>query len=108
MSMSDPSLQSLSDVVETALVPLYVRAIELQRPDALFKDGKAVELVEEMGYDFSRIKQAQLNEETRLALVLRTREFDRKAQDFLMRCPEGVVIHIGCGLDKRFERMDNG
>jgi methyltransferase (TIGR00027 family) len=107
MNISEPSLQSLSDVAETALVPLYIRAIESQRPDALFKDEKAVALVEQMDYDFSRIKQAQISEETRVALVLRTRKFDRNAQDFLRRCPEAVVIHIGCGLDARFERVDN-
>ena len=39
---------------------------------------------------------------------MRLREFDRRAQDFLARHPEAVVVHIGCGLDARFERVDNG
>jgi O-methyltransferase involved in polyketide biosynthesis len=43
----------------------------------------------------------------------KSREFDRFAQDFLGRHPDAVVIHIGCGLDTRFERVssdlpDNG
>jgi hypothetical protein len=38
---------------------------------------------------------------------------DRYARDFLSRHPEAVVVHIGCGLDSRFERVcseqpDNG
>ena len=37
-----------------------------------------------------------------------TREMDRYARDFLSRHPEAVVVHIGCGLDSRFERVDNG
>jgi O-methyltransferase involved in polyketide biosynthesis len=37
--------------------------------------------------------------------LLRNREFDRYAQDFLKRHPEAVVVHIGCGLDSRFERV---
>jgi len=37
-----------------------------------------------------------------------TREFDRYARDFICRQPEAVVVHIGCGLDSRFERVDNG
>jgi O-methyltransferase involved in polyketide biosynthesis len=28
--------------------------------------------------------------------------------DFLARNPDAVVVHIGCGLDTRFERVDNG
>ena len=40
--------------------------------------------------------------------LLRNREFDRYAQDFLRCHPEAVVVHIGCGLDSRFERVDNG
>jgi len=49
-----------------------------------------------------------VDEEDKVALVLRNREFDRYARDFLSRCPEAVVVHIGCGFDSRFERVDNG
>jgi len=110
--MPEITLQSLSDVAETHLIPLYIRAIESQRPDALLKDEKAVALVRQMDYDFSRIL-AKIDEEVQVAIVLRSREFDRYAQDFLARYPEAVVVHIGCGLDTRFERTcseqaDNG
>ena len=105
--MSEITLQSLSDMAETLLIPLYIRAIESQRPDALLKDEKAVALVQQMDYDFSRIL-AKIDEEVRVAVVLRNREFDRYARDFLARYPEAVVVHIGCGFDARFERVDNG
>ncbi|HEX9014291.1 MAG TPA: class I SAM-dependent methyltransferase, partial [Anaerolineaceae bacterium] len=29
-------------------------------------------------------------------------------REFLRRNPDGLVVHIGCGLDTRFERVDNG
>ncbi|MGE5138551.1 MAG: class I SAM-dependent methyltransferase, partial [Rudaea sp.] len=32
----------------------------------------------------------------------------RFARDFLSRRPDAVVVHIGCGLDTRFTRVDNG
>lgn len=105
--MSENPNQSLSDVAETLLIPLCIRAIESQRPDALIKDEKAVALVQQMHTDSSRIL-AKIAEETRVAMVLRSREFDRYARDFLARYPETVVVHIGCGLDERFERVDNG
>jgi O-methyltransferase involved in polyketide biosynthesis len=106
--MSELTTEDLSGIAATLLLPLYVRALESQRPDALLKDAKAVALVKQMGGDFAQFEKAQVNEETRLAVILRNREFDRCARDFLARCPEAVVVHIGCGLDSRFERVDNG
>ncbi len=105
--MSEIPNQGLSDMAETLLMPLYIRAIESQRPDALLKDEKAVSLVRQLDFDPSRIL-AKIDEEVRVAIVLRNREFDRYVRDFLARCPEAVVVHIGCGLDARFERVDNG
>jgi methyltransferase (TIGR00027 family) len=106
--MSEISLRNLSDVAETLLMMLYIRAAESQRPDGLIKDEKAVALVRWMDQNFLRNKLAKIDEETQVAIVLRDREFDRLAQDFLARHPEAVVVHIGCGLDARFERVDNG
>jgi O-methyltransferase involved in polyketide biosynthesis len=106
--MSETTNQDLSGVAETLLVTLYIRAMESQRPDALLKDEKAVALVTQMSYDFDRIKQIKMDEDDKVTLILRNREFDRYVRDFLARYPEAVVVHIGCGLDSRFERVDNG
>ena len=46
-----------------------------------------------------------MKEVNKVVPLLRNREFDRYAQDFLKRHPEAVVVHIGCGLDSRFERV---
>jgi O-methyltransferase involved in polyketide biosynthesis len=100
-----PGLRSVS---ETLILPLYVRAIESQRPDALLKDDVAVKLVKEASFDFSRIKHASHDKESQLALVLRNRQFDRYVQNFSSTHPYAVVVHMGCGLDSRFERVDNG
>jgi len=106
--MSEIANQNLSGVAETLLIPLYIRAIESQRPDALLKDEKAVALATQMDSAFSQIKQIKMDEEDKVAIILRNREFDRCARAFLARHPEAVVVHIGCGLDARFERADNG
>jgi methyltransferase (TIGR00027 family) len=105
--MPEPTLQGLSGVAETLLIPLCIRAIESHRPDALLKDERAVALVRQMGLDPSHIL-ADIAAETQVAVVLRSRQFDRYAADFLARYPEAVIVHIGCGLDARFERVDNG
>jgi len=99
---------NLSGVAETALFPVYIRAIETQRADALLRDDCAVALVEQNPVAFSPIKQVRIDEEDQASLILRNREVDRFAQDFLARHPEAMVVHIGCGLDARFERVDNG
>jgi len=106
--MSETDMGDLKDVAETLLIPLYVRAIESQRPDALIKDERAVALVARMDSAFSRVRQIRMDKDDEVALVLRNREFDRQARDFLERYPTAAVVHIGCGLDARFERIDNG
>ena len=103
--MVDPALSS---VAETLLIPLYNRAMESQRPDAIMKDEKAVALVTQMSYDFDQVRKIRMTEGNKVARIMLTREMDRYARDFLSRHPEAVVVHIGCGLDSRFERVDNG
>jgi O-methyltransferase involved in polyketide biosynthesis len=91
-------------VSETLLLPLYARAVESQRPDPLIKDDKAVEIVRQMKYDFGRMK---LSDGDNVAMILRLREFDHQVREFLKLHPQAAVVHIGCGLDTRFERVDN-
>ncbi len=106
--MSEIAHRTLNDVAETLLITLYVRAMESQRPDALLKDERAVALVRQYESDFARIKQVKMDEDDKVTLILRNREFDRLARDFLASHPDAAVVHIGCGLDARFERVDNG
>jgi O-methyltransferase involved in polyketide biosynthesis len=108
VGMSETKSLALSGVPETLLIPLYVRAMESQRPDAVLKDEKAVALVTQMSYDFDRVRQIPMTELLKVMRIMFTREMDRYARDFLSRHPEAVVVHIGCGLDSRFERVDNG
>jgi O-methyltransferase involved in polyketide biosynthesis len=101
----------LNGVAETLFITLYLRAMESERPDALIRDEKAVELVRQISgdglYGFSRIKLLHLNAPNKLVIILRSRQFDRYTLDFLKRYPTASVVHIGCGLDTRFERVDN-
>lgn len=90
--IADPKL---SGVAEMPLVTLYLRAMESQRPDVLIRDENAVALVSRIGYDFARIRLLHLNEANKLVIILRDREFDRDARDFLASHPKAVVVHIG-------------
>jgi O-methyltransferase involved in polyketide biosynthesis len=45
---------------------------------------------------------------SQLGICIRTWYFDNILQKFLKANPDGTVINIGCGLDARFERFNNG
>jgi O-methyltransferase involved in polyketide biosynthesis len=103
--MPETTNQNLSGLSETYLAPLYWKAMETQRPDAMIKDEKAVALVTQGRMDFSRVKQIHMNELLIAMRIIFTREMDRYTREFLERHPDAVVVHIGCGLDTRFERV---
>jgi methyltransferase (TIGR00027 family) len=103
--MAEKVRPGLEGVPETLLMPLYMRALESQRPDGLIHDEKAAAIVHQMDYDFDRL---EMQSHDQAAVILRACEFDRIARDFLVRNPRAQVVHLGCGLDTRFERVDNG
>jgi O-methyltransferase involved in polyketide biosynthesis len=103
--MPTHSIRNLNAVSQTLLIPLYIRAMESQRPDALVRDPKALELVAQLDYDFSAVHRPKGDQ---VNFLLRIREFDRQARAFLAEHPDGVIVDLGCGLDTRFDRVDNG
>jgi O-methyltransferase involved in polyketide biosynthesis len=103
--MPEQTIHNLNAVSRSLLIPLYFRAMESQRPDGLVQDPKAVELVGRLDVDFSGVRKL---EDEQVNYLLRMREFDRLARAFLAEHPAGVIVDLGCGLDTRFERIDNG
>ena len=104
-SLSDSAVTvELGPVQETLLIPLLGRARESLKNRRLLQDNKAVEIVESLDYDFAKWnKSASL-----FAACFRTLMFDRFVSEFLQQHPQGTVVEIGCGLNTRFERIDNG
>jgi O-methyltransferase involved in polyketide biosynthesis len=88
---------------ETLLITLYAKTENV--PGGIFYDRKALEIREQIDYDFGALHVPM---GTRLTLCLRASKLDETARKFLERQPQGMVIHLGCGLDSRFERVDNG
>jgi O-methyltransferase involved in polyketide biosynthesis len=64
-----------------------------------------MELVDKLHCDFSDVQELQKEQ---VFFILRMREFDRLARAFLTEHPNGMIVDLGCGLDTRFERVDNG
>lgn len=95
----------LTPVARTLLAPLGCRARESQRPDAILKDERAVEVYQKVEGELKDIKP--LGRIDQIFTMMRARQFDSFAEYFLKQNPEGLVVDIGCGLDTRFERLDN-
>ncbi len=113
--MKEP-LFSISEVSGTMLITLFARARESLSTDPIIKDPKAVEMIEIIkkaivGSDnpiHKKILSNKYNQKLAVTMALRCRRFDRYVLDFLFEYPEGTVINLGCGLDTRFYRIDNG
>jgi O-methyltransferase involved in polyketide biosynthesis len=88
---------------ETLMITLYCRTFGA--PKGVFQDEEAWKIAKRVDYDFSRLKVAS---GTRLTLFMRAKRIDGYIREFLARAPEGIVLHLGCGLDTRFFRVDNG
>lgn len=95
----------LSGVAETLLFPVYARALEFARPDALVRDEVAARMFAQRRADFAGVERVRMDEGDVAALMLRSRELDRITRAFLARRARAVVVHIGCGLDSRYDRV---
>ena len=104
MSKGKP-LFTLDGIAKTLLIPLCYRAVEARRPDALVRDSRAQEIIERLGIDPDHLKW-RASQQT--FAMLRARQFDRWTIAFLASYPQAVVVELACGLDARFERVDNG
>lgn len=107
---------SISDVSSTMLITLYARARESLSKDPVITDPKAVEMIEIIKKEIAgsdnpihqKILKDKYNPKLAVTMALRSRRFDRYVLDFLSENPGGTVVNLGCGLDTRFYRVDNG
>ncbi|MEM7437942.1 MAG: class I SAM-dependent methyltransferase [Myxococcota bacterium] len=95
---------NLGPVQETLLIPLLGRARETVKKRGLLGDPKAVEIVDRLAYDFSKWERSR----SLVGTCVRTCMFDAYVRRFLAENPDGTIVELGCGLNTRFERLDNG
>ncbi len=103
--MKAESLKGLDAVAETLLIPLCYRAVEARQPDPLVRDPRAQEIIDQLGIDPAHLKWRPAQQ---VFAMLRARQYDRWTRSFLADHPNPVIVEIGCGLDARFDRLDNG
>lgn len=96
----------LSSVQQTLLLPLWSRAKLTMENCPLLQDIKAVELVDRLHYDFSRIDK-YVPYVNHLMNVVRAKAFDETVKRYLVKYPKASVVNLGAGLDTSFFRVDN-
>lgn len=94
----------LGNVETTALIPLSNRASETKRKNPRVRDQKAVEIIETLGVDTKNYDKLVTHE----CVIARTIMFDEEMKRLIGEYPNAVCVNMGCGLDNRFERVDNG
>ena len=87
---------------ETLLITLYAKA---QPGNPLLFDPTAQDILDQVDYDFARL---HIPYKTIVLVCQRAKKMDLVTRDFLKAHPGGVVLQLGCGLDSRFTRLDDG
>jgi O-methyltransferase involved in polyketide biosynthesis len=95
----------LGGVMETLLITLYIRAKDAKSTNPVINDRKAAEIVKKIDYDFKKFDSGTLSY---YGVLARAKMMDQQAADFIEKYPDCVVVSVGCGLDTRFSRVDNG
>ncbi|MBR3298433.1 MAG: class I SAM-dependent methyltransferase [Clostridia bacterium] len=100
-----------NSVQETLLIPLFGRKLCTELYPSVFRDEKAVELINRIDYDFSEFERKSMSVLYRFgALEVAMREGDLmiETKDYLQTHPKAALVNLGCGLDQTMENCDNG
>jgi methyltransferase (TIGR00027 family) len=109
-------VEDFTDVNETGLLMLYARAMESRSDKPIMVDKHAEHIVDALDAQIAGANEPFLamlyNKRVSQRLVvhaaLRAQKYDQYARVFLDRYPGAVVVNLGCGLDTRFQRIDDG
>jgi methyltransferase (TIGR00027 family) len=107
---------SLSDVENTGLLTALCHAAESRSPSPLLRDPHAEVIADRLRPVLAassaplhrRLARGRLRQALVVHLAMRARKFDAYARDFASRHPGCCVVNLGCGLDTRFWRIDDG
>jgi methyltransferase (TIGR00027 family) len=105
-----------TDVSTTMFLTLYARVVESRSRNPIITDPKAEEVVAQINDSLlasdvkllQRLAHFKLRNNMTAYAALRAKQFDLYAQEFMRTYPECTLVNLGCGLDTRFWRVDNG
>jgi O-methyltransferase involved in polyketide biosynthesis len=95
----------LSGAPQTMLATFYAKALDADFERPILGDRWAKEIVDKIDYDWTK---TAISARTSPSVTTRSAHFDTWARQFLAVHPEAIVLHLGCGLDSRYYRLDPG
>lgn len=107
---------NVGDVAETAFLTLYCHATDALSKDPILNDRSSVKTVQIMNHELAGSDKklhrllvgGKINRKLVVHAALRAKKYDEYVTDFIRKHPKAAIVNIGCGLDNRFERIDNG
>ncbi len=87
------------------LATFYAKALDAELDKPILGDTWARDIVGRIDYDWSKTTITARNSPS---VTTRSAHFDRWVRQFLKMHPEAIVLHLGCGLDSRYHRIDPG
>lgn len=91
----------MNGVNKTLYIPLYGKAL-VSRRGILLEDPKAEEIWETEGFP---LKGKAASKWLAFSMTMRAGVFDRWTEQAVEQYPDAAVLHMGCGLDSRCERV---
>ncbi|MEZ0365002.1 class I SAM-dependent methyltransferase [Mycobacterium sp. pUA109] len=88
---------------ETMLMTLYLHARDAGSAHPILGDPYAARVLERIDYDFGRFDKLAGNLPV---IISRAKAIDDITRSFLADHAEAVVLHLGCGLDSRVQRIN--
>ena len=92
---------SMDSVNKTMYIPLYAKAF-VSKKGLFLEDKKAEEIWQREGFEVGRKSRSKW---LAYYLGMRSAVFDEWLRLQMHSNPDAVVIHVGCGLDSRIERV---
>lgn len=93
---------NLNNESKTLFIPLLGKA-EMSKKKLFLEDKKAEEIIEKVEFDVDNLKQSKW---LSMYMATRSRVIDNICNKYIEENSELIIIHLGCGLDSRFSRVN--
>ncbi len=92
----------MNSINKTLYIPLYGKAF-VSKKGIIINDPKAEELWSKEGFNLKRKSKSKW---LAYYMAMRAKAFDNWVKEKLTENKNAIVLHIGCGLDSRVERIN--
>ena len=96
------NIEELTPVQKTLFIPLLGKASDYNKKSSILADKWANEIINNINYDYSSMKENSIGNSM---ASLRGKIIDNLVKEFILPNKENVVLHLGCGLDSRYNRI---